>query len=122
MADFNYVKSQKTADKLITKFGGKLGGMIIRPQSTSGVRPVDLLPLEVPCTCVVVDWTERERSNSSIKAGTRRCLISPLNLPVEIELTDVIVSPDGGRYKIVPPMNVLKPKDLIVLYDLQVEK
>ena len=122
MADFNYVKSQKTADKLIAKFGGKLRGKIIRPQSIGGVRPVELPPLEVTCTCVVVDWTERELSNSSIKAGTRRCLVSPLNLPIELELTDQIVSPDGGVYKIVPPMNVLKPRDLIVLYDLQVEK
>lgn len=122
MADFNYVKSQRTADKLISKFGGKLLGKIIRPQSIGGVRPVELPPLEVPCTCVVVDWTERERSGSSIKEGTRRCLVSPLGLPIGLELTDRIVSPDGEVYKIVSPMNVLKPRDVIVMYDLQVER
>lgn len=121
MADFNYVKSQRTADRLISKFGGKLGGKIIRPQSTGGVRPVELDPLEYVCTCVVVDWTEREKSNTSIKAGTRRCLVSPLNLQIELSLEDKIVAPDGKVYKIVAPMNILKPRDIIVLYDLQVE-
>lgn len=121
MADFNYVKSVNTADRLIAKFGGKVGGKIIRPQSVPGVRPVELDPLSYVCTCVVVDWTERERSNTSIKAGTRRCLVSPKGLEIEIQLTDLITAPDGKTYKIVPPMNILKPRSTIVLYDLQVE-
>ncbi len=121
MADFNYLKSVNTADRLIAKFGGKLGGVIYRKQFTPGVRPVELPPQEVPCTCVVVEWTERERSNTSIKVGSRRMLVSPKNLPIELSQTDTIRAPDGKVYKIVPPISILKPKDITVLYDLQVE-
>ena len=121
MADFNYVKSVNTADKLIAKFGGKLGGKIIRPQAIAGTRPVELPPVEIPCTCVIVDYTDRERAGGSIKVGARRCLISPKNLPIELTLTDRVQAPDGQVYKIVSPISVLKPRDTIVLYDLQVE-
>lgn len=119
MADFNYARAVRTADKLIRKFGG--AGKIIRPQSSGGVRPTPLPPLEVDCQCVVVDYTDRERAATNIKMGARRALISPRNLPVEVALTDSIVAPDGQTYRIVPPMTILKPKDIIVLYDLQVE-
>jgi len=121
MAEFNYLKSVNTADKLIVKFGGKLLGKIIRERSSGGVRPTPLPPQETPCSCVVIDYTDRERSNSSIKASSRRMLVSPKNLPITIELTDKIQAPDGQVYRIVPPMNVLKPRTTIVLYDLQVE-
>lgn len=123
MADFNYVKSQRTADKLISKFGGKLGGKIFRPTLGTGPKsnPGKGVPQMVPCTCCVVDYTTKERQESNIERTSKRMLVSPLNLPVEIKLTDEIEAPDGSRYKIVPPMSILKPRDVIVLYDLQVQ-
>ena len=123
MADFNYVKSQRTADKLIAKFGGKLGGKVIKTPKGNGPKsnPGKGAPVETPCTCVVVEYTTRERSENSIERTSKRMLVSPLNLPVVIALEDEMVAPDGTTYKIVPPMTILKPKDIIVLYDLQVQ-
>lgn len=123
MADFNYVKSQRTADKLIAKFGGKLGGKIIRTPAGTGPKsnPGKGVPVETPCTCVVVEYTTKERVDNSIQRTSKRMLVSPLNLPITIEATDEIVAPDGSTYKIIAPMTILKPKDVIVLYDLQVQ-
>lgn len=126
MADFNYVKSQKTADKLIKKFGGNLLGKIIRPTPGTGPKsnPGKGVPVEIPVTCVVVEYTARERQDNSIQRSSKRMLVSPLGAggtQIEVKLTDDIVAPDGSSYKIVPPMTILKPKDLVVLYDLQVQ-
>lgn len=123
MADFNYVKSQRTADKLIAKFGGKLGGKIIRPTVGTGPKsnPGKGVPVETPCTCCVVDYTVKERQDNAIQRTSKRMLVSPLNLPITIQASDEIQAPDGSVYKIVPPMSILKPRDVIVLYDLQVQ-
>ncbi len=123
MADFNYVKSQKTADKLIRKFGG--AGKIIRPTVGSGPKsnPGQGAPIEIPVICVVVDYTVQERTDSRIERDSKRMLVSPLGMngaQVTVELTDSIVGPDGNTYDIVPPLSVLNPKGIVVLWDLQV--
>ena len=123
MADFNYVKSRATADKLIAKFGGKLKGKIIRTPVGNGPKsnPGKGVPVEYPCTCVVVNWDKSKRTDSEVERNTRRMLVSALNLPVEIELTDKMIAPDGQAYRIIAPINVLKPNDIIVMYDLSVQ-
>lgn len=122
MADFNYKKSQQTADKLISKFGGKMKGVILRETITGGtsVRP-ETTPSEIPCTCVAVDFTIRERQALNVQEGAKRIMISPLGLPVGFELliTDVVRTADGQEYTIVPPINQLKPTDTTVFYDVQ---
>lgn len=122
MAEFNYAKSQQTADKLISKFGGKLKGKIIRETIMGGTqtRP-ETTPEEIPCTCVAVDYTVRERQALSVQQGAKRIMISPLGLPIgfELKLTDVIVTRDTRRYTIVPPINELKPTNVVVFYDVQ---
>lgn len=122
MAEFNYAKSQQTADKLISKFGGKLAGKIIRETITGGTttRP-ETTPEEIPCTCVAVDYTIRERQALNVQEGAKRIMISPLGLPsgFELKLTDVVVTRDGRLYTIVPPINELKPTNITVYYDVQ---
>ena len=123
MADFNYVKSQNTADKLIAKFGGKLKGTVVRMQSSGGTvtRPGRAVPTEIPCTCVAVDYTVRERASGNIEAGAKRIIISPLGLPsgFDLETTDKIRTADGVEYVIVPPVSKFKPTTLILFYDVQ---
>jgi hypothetical protein len=123
MTEFNYIKSQATADKLIAKFGGKLKGKIIRTPVGSGPKsnPGKGAPVEYPCTCVVVNWDKGRRIDSEAERNTQRMLVSPLGLTIELELSDKIQAPDGKVYKILPPMNVLKPQTVIVLYDLTVQ-
>lgn len=125
MADFNYLKSQRTADKLITKFGGKLGGKRVRTGKGNGPKsnPGKGVPVETPITCVVVDYTVRERQDSAIQRTSKRMLVSPLGAggsQIDITLDDQVVGPDGTSYNIIPPLTILKPKDIVVLWDLQV--
>ncbi len=122
MADFNYRKSQQTADKLISKFGGKMKGKITREVLTGGTetRP-ETTPQEIPCTCVAVDYTIRERASLNVQEGAKRIMISPLGLPTGFELliTDVVTTADGKNYTIIPPINELKPTNITVFYDVQ---
>lgn len=125
MADFNYVKSQRTADKLISKFGGKLTGLRVRTPAGSGpkVNPGKGVPVETAITCCVVDYTIFERADSSVQQDSKRMLVSPLGAggaEIDIQVTDVLQAPDGTRYKVVPPLSILKPRDKVVLYDVQV--
>ena len=122
MADFNYVKSQQTADRLIAKFGGKMKGKIHREVITGGTvtRP-EITPQVIPCTCVAVDYSIKERQALSVQEGGKRIMISPLGLPsgFELKITDIVETADGGKYTIVPPINELKPTNVIVYYDVQ---
>lgn len=122
MADFNYRKSQVTADKLISKFGGKMKGKILRDVVTGGTetRP-QTTPTEIPCTCVAVDYTIRERQALTVQEGAKRIMISPLGLPdgFELLITDVVRTADGQDYTIIAPINELKPTNITVFYDVQ---
>lgn len=123
MADFNYVKSQQTADKLIAKFGGKLKGKVRRDGTPTGTptRPIPGAPVEIPCTLVAVDYTVRERQVLNVQEGAKRIIVSPLGLPAGFELmiTDTLVTADGEGYTIVPPIGKFKPTTLILFYDCQ---
>lgn len=122
MAEFNYAKSQQTADKLITKFGGKLKGKILREVRSGGTdtRP-EFTPEEIPCTCVAVDYTIRERQALNVQEGAKRIMISPLGLPTgfELQITDVVQTRDGGKYTLVPPEGKFMPTDKVLFYDVQ---
>ena len=122
MAEFNYAKSQQTADKLIVKFGGKLKGKILRETITGGTatRP-ETTPEEIPCSCVAVDYSIRERQALNVQEGAKRIMISPIGLPVgfELKITDVVQTRDGGKYTIVPPTSKFMPTNLVVFYDVQ---
>ena len=122
MAEFNYKKSQQTADKLITKFGGKLKGKILRNVRSGGTdtRP-EFTPVEIPCSCVAVDYTIRERQALSIEEGVKRIMISPLGLPpgFVLQASDVVQTRDGGKYQIVPPKSQFMSTDVTLFYDVQ---
>lgn len=126
MADFNYVKSQNTADKLIAKFGGKKKGLIIRAGTPTGTptRPIPGVPVEIPATLVAVDYTVKERQALNVQEGAKRILVSPLGLPAGFDLmiSDILQTADGEQYTIVPPIGKFKPTTLVLFYDCQATK
>lgn len=122
MAEFNYAKSQKTADKLITKFGGKMAGKIIREVRTGGT---DIWPettsSEIPCSCVAVDYSIRERQVMNVKEGAKRIMVSCIGLPSGFQLStgDIIRTRDGLDFTIVPPASAFTPTNITIFYDVQ---
>lgn len=122
-SEFNYVKSQRTADKLISKFGGKFKGRIIRPTKGNGPpsNPGVGTPVEIICTCVAVEYTIQERTVGTIQEKAKRILVSPIGLPTgfEFQPTDKIRTADGTVYSIVPPVSAFKPTTIVVFFDVQ---
>lgn len=122
MAEFNYKKSQQTADKLITKFGGKMKGFIIREERTGGtdVRP-EYTPQNIPCSCVAVDYTIKERNALNVKEGAKRIMVSCIGLPdgFVLQTNDVIRTRDNLDFTIVPPESAFTPTNITVFYDVQ---
>ncbi|UYW34473.1 hypothetical protein [Methylorubrum extorquens] len=128
MAGFNYARARRTADRLITRFGGP--GELRRDAEpndgdmTNGLTPEPGAASDEkhPCTLVVVDYSDEERKDSLITQGDRRALIATKGLTVRPdESFSLVLFADPEPYQIVS-CKPLSPAGTDVLYDAQVRR
>lgn len=127
MPAFNYARSRRTADRLITRFGsigairrggGTSGGDSTNSQPSTGGS--DGEPQDFPATLVIVDYSEQERNGTLVRQTDRKALIATKGLMIEPTNSDLLVV-DGDEYAIINVMP-LKPGPIVVLYEAQVRR
>lgn len=135
---FDYRKSQKTAEGLISKFGRmREVQLTVMATDRPGFEPGDTTPDQYIVKAVFVPFNkgmphdESTPSDTLADASTRRVLMSPFFVPVVAGVrqpaTDVVVprkgdtlSIDGERYTLLGNTTLAPSHDITVYHDMSV--
>ena len=103
---FNYARSQKTAKRLITKFG-QVGAI---------QRYIDDYT-ETAVNLVVLEYSDKEVDGTRIQSTDKKIYVE--NTTFEISKNDRVKTSDGKVYEIIPPVKFLSPAGVNVFTEIQ---
>jgi hypothetical protein len=114
---FDYARTVATANRLITRFGADA---VVRVSVKGGDKwdPSETTT-DYECQAVVVDYTARERANSSIELRDKHAFIAVAGLEDVDPTSMTSLVHDDIEYQMVT-CAPLKPGDTLILFDAQV--
>ncbi len=115
---FDYGRAEKTAQRLLARFGR--GAMLIQlgPNTGTEADPVFDSPVEVPCTVVELQFSLRDREGSLVGAADRRLLVSTEGLDSGLGREGKIEL-DGHKHTILR-IDPLSPGGKILMFEVQI--
>lgn len=122
MTPFDYTRPLSTANRLIERFGQL--GHIERPGTPTGPKhnPTPGTPTEHPARFVIIEFDKREVDGTRVLFTDKKVLMAPGSLTIAPATTDTLVEADGTTWKIIPPVQTLRPAETTLLYTLQVRR
>lgn len=129
MAGFDYAKSQRTVEGLITKFGQVAAIRRSIPGTGPARNPGPPTFEYHRVKIAVLGYDKREVDGTNILATDKRLYVSPIGFTLEVNPTsDVVITGGiwsgavyvgGQALRIIPPVNQLNPAGTVVYWDLQ---
>lgn len=115
MANYDYAKSQGTADRLIDKFGQV--GTVKRTENTGTPWNPTQTIMDYDCKLVVLSYNNKDIDGSLIKASDKKVYVSALGLTIEPMTTDKLVI--AGKENTIISVKPLNPAGVSVYYECQ---
>lgn len=116
---FNYTRAERTAQRLINKFGQT--GQLLRYVPGTGPAGSKTKPTYVPepAIFVVLDYDDRKIDGTRITVKDRWIFLSTEGMASPPTLQDRLRDVKGQEYEIVPPLKPLSPSGHDVFYEIQ---
>lgn len=122
MSTFDYSRPLAAANRMIERYGQT--GAVRRLTASNGPAfdPGQPEPDDHTARFVIVAFMANEIDGTRIHATDKKALLAPGALTIIPTPDDLLVEADGSTWKIVPPVDVLRPAETTLLYTLQVRR
>ncbi|KAB2692563.1 hypothetical protein [Brucella intermedia] len=112
---FNYARSVKTADRLISKFGQT--GAIRRTETSGDPWDPSTSDTDYPCTLVALNYDQKDVDGTLIKSTDKKVYVAVAGLPIQPTTTDKVII--GGVVSTIVEAKPLNPAGTVVYWMLQ---
>jgi len=122
MSKFDYRRPQKTADRLLDRFG--FAAILRRAGTVAPSTPWEATsgsPTDYPIKALFSEYTDGERDGTLIQQGDRRIVFSAKGLAAIPKTADMIVIGDTDPWNIVNVATVA-PGNIPIIYAAQVRR